>query len=357
MAFAVVANYGAVALVLSRAAPLVALVAAILVDEGPTGEPRASSHFFPVVLFLFDDFAWTCARNSMIFALIVATSSLVLGVGLRCALDRVWPRGRRLFGAMALAVVAIAPAFLAFGLKGWLLERGNWPSRLNGGNATGPGVSLESWSGILLWLVWIYSAVLPGAALVAIACAPSFRKLDPAWADAARLAGASWLRTVRDVSWPIVRPAAVCAAGLVFLIAMVEPGAALVLGLRRTLAFQIVEAATGPSPFPRTAVWSLMAGVLGLCGWLVFRSRGRASSLQELSGAASALELDRSERRAEPVVSLVSAVCLAVWGIVVCLPLLGLARLLSGRANSLEPGDGTLVSSVLARPRRFAIRL
>ena len=78
-------------------APAVALVAAILVDEGPTGEPRASSHFFPVVLWLYDDFAWTCARNSVIFALVVSLGSLVLGVGLRCALDRVWPRGQRLF--------------------------------------------------------------------------------------------------------------------------------------------------------------------------------------------------------------------------------------------------------------------
>ena len=328
-------------------APAVALVAAILVDEGPTGEPRASSHFFPVVLWLYDDFAWTCARNSVLFALVVATSSLVLGVGLRCALDRVWPRGRRLLGAMALAVVAIAPAFLAFGLKGWLLERANWPPRLDGGSAAPPGVSLEDWSGILLWLTWIYSAVLPGGALVAIVCAPSFRRLDPARADAARLAGASWLRRARDVSWPIVRPAAARAAGIVFLVAMVEPGAALVLSLRRTLAFQIVEAATGPSPFPRTAVWSLMAGALGFCGWLVFRCWGRASSLAELSGAASARELDRSERRAAPVLSFVAALYLALWGIMVCVPLAGLLRLLSGSGDSVEPGDGTLVSSVL----------
>ena len=137
------------------------------------------------------------------------------------------------------------------------------------------------------------------------------------------------------------------AAGLVFLIAMVEPGAALVLGLRRTLAFQIVEAATGPNPYPRTAVWSLMAGVLGLCGWLVFRWTGRASSLQELSGARSAVELDRSERRAAPVLSLVAALSLALWGIMVCVPLAGLVRLVSGSGDPLEPGDGTLASSVL----------
>ena len=40
------------------------LLVAILVDEGPSGEARASSHFFPLVLWLFDDFAWTCAARA-----------------------------------------------------------------------------------------------------------------------------------------------------------------------------------------------------------------------------------------------------------------------------------------------------
>ena len=105
-------------------------------------------------------------------------------------------------------------------------------------------------------------------------------------------------------------PCGRAAAGLVFLIAMVEPGAAMVLGLRRTLAFQIVEEATGPSPFPRTAVWSLMAGVLGLCGWLFFRWSGRASSLPELSARDRLLTVNEAMRRAAPVVSLVAAVSL-----------------------------------------------
>ena len=80
-------------------APAVALLVAILVDMGPSGEPRVSAHFFPLVLWLFDDFAWTCARNSAIFAIAVSVGSLVLGVGLlwrshgwACGRDGCWGR-------------------------------------------------------------------------------------------------------------------------------------------------------------------------------------------------------------------------------------------------------------------------
>ena len=78
--FQLVSGHGEVAAALFAAcAERPRFVAAILVDEGPLGEARASSHFFPLVLWLFDDFAWTCARNSVIFALVVSVSSLVLG--------------------------------------------------------------------------------------------------------------------------------------------------------------------------------------------------------------------------------------------------------------------------------------
>ncbi len=107
-------------LCLMQLAPAIALVTAIMVDEGPTGEARVSSHFFPLVLWIFDDFAWTCARNSLIFAVVVSLGSLVLGLGLRCALDRVWLPARSPAGAAALAAVVLSPAFLALGLTGLL---------------------------------------------------------------------------------------------------------------------------------------------------------------------------------------------------------------------------------------------
>ena len=51
--------------------PAIALAAAIFVDRGPAGESRFSPHLFPVAVWIFDDFSWTCVRNSVIFAALV----------------------------------------------------------------------------------------------------------------------------------------------------------------------------------------------------------------------------------------------------------------------------------------------
>ena len=63
--------------------------------------------------------------------------------------------------------------------------------------------------------------------------------------------GRSSYRIARDLYWPIVRPRAARAAAIVFVLAMVEPAQPLILGLRRTLAFQIVDAAASSAVFPR----------------------------------------------------------------------------------------------------------
>ena len=309
-----------------QAAPAAALLVAVLVDEGPTGEARVSAHLFSVVLWLFDDFAWTCARNSVVFALLVSVASLVLGVGLRCALARLASWGRLVLGGAVMALVASSPAFLALGITGLLGVPQRWPWPFAAVDPAGPGVSLESWSGLPLWLIWVWSTLPAGAALVALATESSFRRLNPSWDLAARLAGASTYRIVRDLSWPIVRPAAARAAGLVFLLAVVEPGGPLILGLRRTLAFQIVDAATGPSPFPRTAVWALMAGLLGLAGWLAFRWKGGSPILLEPVAHTPAPKFGLYPRRVSPTISIVSAGLLGIWVFVVWLPILGLTR-------------------------------
>jgi iron(III) transport system permease protein len=306
-------------------APALLLLVAIMVDQGPAGEARASPHFFAVVLWLFDDFAWTCTRNSIIFAVLVSVASLLLGLGLRCALARLGTWGQRVFGAAVLLVSAVSPAFLALGLSGLLGEPQRWPWPIAAVDAGSAGASLESWSGISLWLLWVWSTLPAGAALVAAATEPSFRRLDPAWDEAARLAGARGPRIVRDLYWPIIRPSAARAAGLVFLLAIVEPGAPLILGLRRTLAFQIVSGATGRDPFPGTAVWALMAALLGLSGWLAFRWKGGTDLLTGQEGSMPPGFGGRSGR-VRPAIAVARGVALFVWATFVWLPILGLIR-------------------------------
>ncbi len=56
-----------------------------------------------------------------------------------------------------------------------------------------------------------------------------------------------------------------------FTLTLAEPGALLILGLRRTLGFQIVEAALGPDPAPRVAVLALAAVVLATAARVLLR--------------------------------------------------------------------------------------
>jgi iron(III) transport system permease protein len=179
---------------------------------------------------------------------------------------------------------------------------------------------------VSIWLLWIWSTLPAGAALVALATESSFRRLDPAWDDAARLAGAGTATIVRNLRWPIVRPAAVRAAGMVFLLALVEPGAPLILGLRRTLAFQIADATSQPAQFPRTALWALMAGLLGLSGWLAFRSMGGHPVVADSEEALLIANRGRHSGRASRVSVILSGVSVGAWAIVAWLPIFGLFR-------------------------------
>ena len=68
------ARIAAIATVALIGLPVALLVPAAVFDQGPTGAVRAS--LFPMALTLWDPFVWTCARNSLIVAAIVAAVSL-----------------------------------------------------------------------------------------------------------------------------------------------------------------------------------------------------------------------------------------------------------------------------------------
>jgi iron(III) transport system permease protein len=319
-------------------APAIGLTLAVCFDRGPSGEPRLSPHLFPLVLWVFDDFAWTCARNSLVFAGVIAFMSLFVGLGVRCLLEWLPSWGRAIFGGMILAMVVVPPAFLALGIRA-LLAPGHswpWPSWFEWAGES-PGASLESWRGARLWMVWFW-AILPAAgAMMALATEPVLARLEPSWHDAARLAGANRLRIWTKLSWPIVRPVAARALGTVFLFALVEPGVPWILGLRRTLAFQIVDTAAQPDPFPTVAVWALMAGLFGVCAAAILRSRGGPTLLENDSSAYASLRDRRKPRRVSSRLAAVSSLLLAVWALACALPFVGLFRLWLG---ALVPESG-----------------
>src|SRR4051812_40373823 len=121
------ARVAAVAVVAALGLPVALLVPAAVFDQGPSGVVRAS--LFSAALTLRDPYVWTCARNSLIVAVIVAAVSLAIGLALAWAVGlwRFW--GRPPLAALAWLPLAMSPAVAALGLL-HLFPPGEWGRRL-----------------------------------------------------------------------------------------------------------------------------------------------------------------------------------------------------------------------------------
>ena len=347
---------------LIAAIPIGAVAIAAVVDFGPDGKGRISA--FPIALQLSSDFTWTCVRNSLTFAGTIAAVSLLLGSGMGRALASIPGRGRTVTRLAVGSMLAGPPACLALGCIGLLRLPVPWPSAIRRSVEGIP--QLETWEGWPSWLLWIASTAPPAIALVALSTARAFDAMDPEWRAAARLAGAGRFATWRGVIWPIVRPAAARAAAVAFALALLEPGVPILLGLRRTLAFQIVESATGRDPFPATAIWAAMAAVLSFAGRWLLRSWGGPA----LTGSRTVFR----SQSTRPVITFVSASIVALASILGWLPVLGCLALLHpeefmeiiasepvreaatrSMVLGLQVGAALLILAWIARPERSSV--
>ncbi len=344
------------------AAPLVALLVSVLIDRGSDGAVRLSR--FPLALLAVDPLVPTCVRNSVIFAVALSSSSLGLGIAMGWVLGRRSFWGRPILRCAVLGLLGASPAILALGILGMLGPAHHWPWPFASAGATDRGVSLESWTGLGLWLVWLWSSLPAATALVAAATTSAVERLEPSWEDAARLAGAGPIRSWRTVSWPLIRPSAARAAALVFALGLVEPGAPLILGLRRTLAFQIVEAASRPTPFPGISAWCLLTGLIALAGVLLLHRLGGAPIFTNANSGDIWPRSQSIPRPASLPRAAGSMAILTVWCLIAWLPVLGLVRLAPGAGGPPSgPGGGRVgVFGVLARRmgeppvRRLAVK-
>ncbi len=324
-------------------APALALVLMAGFDRAGEGEVRFS--LLPMALAALDPFVWTCMRNSVIFAVVLTAASLLVGVGLGWAVGRRRSWVRSVLGAAVTAMLAAAPVCLALGLVGLWGSPQPWPWPIAAGDTRAGGASLESWRGAPLWTIWLWSTLPGSVAVVVLATAAAVARLEPAWEDAAMLTGAGRLRGWRRLAWPVVRPSAARAAALVFGLALLEPGAPLILGLRRTLAFQIVEAAVRPDPFPRVAVWCVLAELIALAGWTLLLWWGGPAILAGGAAVQSGRPGGAPPRRATVLQAVSCAMALSGWVIVGVLPVLGLFHLLRGAGSAVGASTGPGVAS------------
>ena len=236
--------------------PVLAVGISAFLDRGPDGETRASA--FPIALVLSDPYLWTSTIHSLGIASIIALGSLWLGVGLGLILEGPRFRARKLLGWLALSPIAAGPLVLAPGLASMVGGPGSWDWLASRSLLGSPMDEAVRW----VLLAWVGLAT--GVPIVALSTASVLRRIEPAWSDAARAAGASRARVWREIVWPIVRPEASRATAIVFGLALVEPAAPRFLGLRRTLGFQLLDEIARFDQPTRAAILALSAMVLAV---------------------------------------------------------------------------------------------
>lgn len=296
---------------------------AAVLDRGPSGRLRASALDLALVAG-WDPFARDCVRNSVAVAGLAAAASLVVGVALARPLARRF-RGRGVAGSLAMLGAAVPPLAGAIGLR-TLCER-------LGLDAFGPG-----------WAAWgslVAVGVVGGVPMVATATAAALARLEPAWEDAARAAGVGPGRVWWSLAWPLARSSALRATAWVFAWNVFEPGAPVVLGLRRTLAFQALAAATRADVRHRAAALAALATALALFVQGFLRVRGGPGALRDDRPAAG------HRGRALP-----NSLVLITWGLVAAAPLAGLVLAV---ADGHESGTGRWILGFLGDPDILAV--
>jgi ABC-type molybdate transport system permease subunit len=154
---------------------------------------------------------------------------------------------------VALAVSALA--LLVAPWPAWWLARRNWPAvtLLARFLSIVPAIVAIMLAAPALAWPWVVAAGLVRAVPYTLeTCRAAFRRIDPGYAKAARVAGASDGRIFRAVGLPLAGGAALAAAAEVFAEAMLEMGVALALGGRLSAA-----------PAGAMAVAALAASALG----------------------------------------------------------------------------------------------
>ena len=293
--------------------PALALVPASLLDRGPDGSVRLA--WIGPALVIGDPFVRDCVQRSLVAAVLVATGSGTIGVALGRVVGRWRFWGRRPLAALAWASMAATPPLAAIGLRS-LLE---WPGFGSSGD--------PEW---VRWLAWAWSGLAGGIPTVALVTLAGLERVERAWEEAARAAGASRRQVWRAIAWPLIRPSVARAVASIFALMLLEPGAPMVLGLRRTLAFQVVEAAlAGPDSVPRAAALAGLGAIAAGLGGILLRWWGRTP------GPALPPAAEPIARRARWPKAATFLLFLTGWSTLALLPTFGLLRIAATPGHAL----------------------
>jgi iron(III) transport system permease protein len=178
---------------------------------------------------LSDPAFWRAAKNTAEFAVTVTTMSVAWGAAMAVLIERTDLPARKLLGHLALLPILLPPLGL---IMGWTTLYGD------GGYLTGTitGTLHLPWDLGTPWGMGVMGgAVAMPIALITLRSA--LRGADASLEDAARSAGASAPLILRRITIPMLRPALINAALLIFTISLEQLGIPIFLGAQHDINF------------------------------------------------------------------------------------------------------------------------
>jgi iron(III) transport system permease protein len=187
-----------------------------------TVDPRLMAfdlRHFRYVLFIYPK-TYLAARNSLLLGVATATLVCAIGFGVGWVVVRTRGRARGFLDQVSMVPIALPSMVLAIGLL--------W---------TYAGLTLLPIYGtIFILLVAYVTHFLPFGVRAA---AGALRQLHPELEDAARVAGAGLIKTLRFVVFPLTRPTLMAAWTLLFILAMQEVSASILLYSSRSTVLSV----------------------------------------------------------------------------------------------------------------------
>jgi iron(III) transport system permease protein len=268
---------------------------------------------------LTDSAWWVAVANSLAFAALTTALSVVAGVSAAVLLTRTnVPLRRALAGVLVLPVMLPGLVLIVGWMAMWA-PSGYVTSWLESRVGLGFPVDLYTVPGMALVATGV------AAPIVFLFCRTTVLSVDPALEDAARSAGAGPLRALVSVTVPLLRPAVLNSALLVFAVSFEVLGLPLILGFSNDITLvstylydNWINAASPDQGLVSAGAVFLLACVSGL---LVLRNRlvGDAARYTTVTGKATASRVVDLGRARWPA----AAVVAAVLGVLVVVPLAG----------------------------------
>jgi iron(III) transport system permease protein len=271
---------------------------------------------------LFGDPAyWRAVRNSFVFAAFATTLAVSLGSLFAILCQRTTMRFGKTFGVALLAPIVLPPLGLMLG----------WTSLY------GDSGYVTTFVGRTLHLPTWHLSSLPGMGVLGatvflpiafLTCRAALDGTDSALEDAARAAGASPFTVIRRVTLPLLRPAIVNAAILVFALAFEALGIPLIIGQTANIDLYASYLYHGwqRSPTPDPAFVSAGAVVLIVFVSAVLGVRGRLlGSSQRYVSVSGRRGVDHKPLDLGRLGTLATVLVGAYVAVTALVPLLGLA--------------------------------